>query len=105
MAGGKQPITNEDESLWIVFNGEIYNYPDLRSELLAKGHVFRTRTDTEVILHLYEELGENCVHRLNGMFTFAIWDSVRRRLFLARDRLGIKPLFYSFEPGRATGLR
>ena len=100
LAGGKQPITNEDESLWIVFNGEIYNYPDLRTELLAKGHVFRTRTDTEVILHLYEELGEECVNRLNGMFTFAIWDSKRRRLFLARDRLGIKPLFYSFEPGR-----
>ena len=101
LAGGKQPITNEDESLWIVFNGEIYNYPDLRWELQAKGHVFRTRTDTEVILHLYEEFGENCVQRLNGMFTFAIWDSARRRLFLARDRLGIKPLFYSFEPGSA----
>ena len=100
LAGGKQPITNEDESLRIVFNGEIYNYQDLRTELLAKGHVFRTRTDTEVILHLYEELGENCVDRLNGMFTFAIWDSARRRLFLARDRLGIKPLFYSFEPGQ-----
>ncbi len=101
LAGGKQPITNEDESLWIVFNGEIYNYRDLQWELLAKGHVFRTKTDTEVILHLYEELGENCVQRLNGMFTFAIWDSVRRSLFIARDRLGIKPLFYSFEPGNA----
>ena len=100
LAGGKQPITNEDESLWIVFNGEIYNYPDLRNELLAKGHVFRTKADTEVILHLYEELGDNCVDRLDGMFTFAIWDSIKRTLLLARDRLGIKPLFYSFEPGR-----
>jgi asparagine synthase (glutamine-hydrolysing) len=100
LAGGKQPITNEDESLRIVFNGEIYNYPDLRNELLAKGHVFRTKADTEVILHLYEELGDNCVDRLDGMFTFAIWDSINRTLFLARDRLGIKPLFYSFEPGR-----
>ena len=100
LAGGKQPIANEDESLWIVFNGEIYNHPDLRVELSAKGHVFRTRTDTEVILHLYEELGEDCVKRLSGMFTFAIWDSAKHSLFIARDRLGIKPLFYSYEPGR-----
>jgi len=100
LEGGHQPITNEDQSLWIVFNGEIYNYPELRSELLSKGHRFRTRSDTEVILHLYEEIGEDCVTRLNGMFGFAIWDSKHRRVFLARDRLGIKPLFYSYEQGR-----
>jgi asparagine synthase (glutamine-hydrolysing) len=98
--GGKQPITNEDETLWIVYNGEIYNYRELRSELLARGHRFRTRTDTEVILHLYEDLREECVTRLRGMFAFAIWDAKKRNLFLARDRLGIKPLFYCREPGK-----
>lgn len=97
---GHQPISNEDETIWIVYNGETYNYLELREELISLGHRFRTRSDTEVIVHLYEEYAEECVTRLSGMFAFAIWDSVRRRLFLARDRLGIKPLFYSFEPSR-----
>ncbi len=78
LQGGHQPISNEDDSLWIVFNGEIYNYPELRSELAARGHRFKTSSDTEVILHLYEEMGDRCVTRLNGMFAFAVWDSRRR---------------------------
>ncbi len=91
---GRQPICNEDETVWIVYNGEIYNYKKLRGELEEKGHHFKTDSDTEVIVHLYEEHGEGCLDRLNGMFSFAIWDQKSRKLFLARDRIGQKPLFY-----------
>jgi asparagine synthase (glutamine-hydrolysing) len=91
---GHQPISNEDGAVWIVFNGEIYNYQELRDFLKTKGHVFKTRTDTEVIVHLYEEFGEHCVDKLRGMFAFAIWDDRQKTLFLARDRVGIKPLYY-----------
>lgn len=94
LSTGQQPITNEDGTLWIVFNGEIYNYRQLRDQLEKKGHRFTTKTDTEVILHAYEEYGDRCVEQLNGMFGFAIWDAANRRLLLARDRLGIKPLYY-----------
>jgi len=98
-AGGHQPIHNEDERLWIVFNGEIYNFPALRDELAALGHRSYTRTDTETVLHAYEQWGPDCLGRLNGMFAFAIWDTRARRLFLARDRVGIKPLYYSAHAG------
>lgn len=91
---GKQPISNEDGTVWIVFNGEIYNHLDLKKELQKKEHIFRTKTDTETILHLYEEKGVGCLQDLRGMFAFAIWDKSKRRLFIARDRLGIKPLFW-----------
>src|SRR6266542_39308 len=94
VGGGHQPLFNEDRSLSIVFNGEIYNHKEIRDELIGKGHTYATQTDTESILHLYEELGVHCVERLRGMFAFAIWDAPNQRLFLARDRVGIKPLFY-----------
>ncbi|MBI1745036.1 MAG: asparagine synthase (glutamine-hydrolyzing) [Acidobacteria bacterium] len=89
-----QPMTNENEDLWIVFNGEIYNFRELRAQLLSRGHRFRSATDTEVILHLYEDHGEECLKYLRGMFAFALWNKRTRRLFLARDRSGIKPLYY-----------
>jgi asparagine synthase (glutamine-hydrolysing) len=95
LGGGKQPIYNEDRSIVIVFNGEIYNYRELTQQLKQRGHVFTTMSDTEVIVHLYEEVGEACVDQLRGMFAFAVWDMGRRKLFIARDRLGIKPLYYT----------
>jgi len=94
LATGSQPISNEDNTVWIVFNGEIYNYRELRQDLQNKGHRFKTNSDTEVIVHAYEEYDEACPKMLNGMFAFAIWDSLRKRLFMARDRIGIKPLYY-----------
>ncbi|MBC7796239.1 MAG: hypothetical protein H7Z37_05120 [Pyrinomonadaceae bacterium] len=91
---GAQPMSNEDDTLKIVFNGEIYNHADFRNYLTAKGHVYQTNCDTETILHLYEEHGERCIESLRGMFAFAIWDANREKLFIARDRLGVKPLYY-----------
>jgi asparagine synthase (glutamine-hydrolysing) len=96
---GHQPMANEDGSVWIVYNGEVYNHAALRDELERKGHRYRSHTDSETILHLYEEEGPRCVERLEGMFAFAIWDGRRRELFLARDRLGVKPLYYAQLPG------
>jgi asparagine synthase (glutamine-hydrolysing) len=97
---GHQPLSNAGETVWITFNGEIYNYPDLRKRLEAKGRVFRSHTDTEAIVHAYEEFGDSFVTHLTGMFAFAIYDMPRKRFVLARDRLGIKPLYYYFERGR-----
>lgn len=100
LAGGHQPMSDAAETVWVVFNGEIYNFRALRAELTARGHQFRTRCDTEVIVHGYREWGPEVLHRLNGMFGLAIWDATARRLVLARDRLGIKPLYYRIENGR-----
>jgi len=94
LKSGHQPLSNEDDTIWIVFNGEIYNYQELRDLLLSEGHVFKTRTDTEVIVHLFEEFGPQCLEKLRGMFALAIWDSNQKTLLLARDRVGIKPLYY-----------
>jgi asparagine synthase (glutamine-hydrolysing) len=95
LSGGHQPICNEEETVWVVCNGEIYNYRRLRQELVRQGHLFRSNSDTEVIVHLYEEHGERCVERLSGMFAFAVWDEREQKLVLARDRIGQKPLFYA----------
>ena len=100
LASGRQPVSNEDGTVWVVFNGEIYNYRELRREMQGRGHVFSTQGDTETIVHLYEEYGDRCVDHLRGMFAFALWDERQRRLLVARDRLGIKPLYYAEVGGR-----
>lgn len=97
--GGDQPIPNEDESLWIVFNGESHNFPDLYADLIKRGHEFRTHSDTECILHLYEEYGDDCVNHLRGQAAFALWDRKHRKLLLARDRMGKKPIYYTVQNG------
>lgn len=99
LEGGGQPVTNEDGTMQLIFNGEIYNYIELREELERQGHRFRTKSDTEVIVHAYEEWGEHCVARFNGIFAFALWDGTSKRLFLARDHLGVKPLYYALPGG------
>lgn len=100
--GGHQPMSNQDETVWVVFNGEIYNFPDLKQELEHKGHVFRTNSDTEVIVHGYREWGRNVLDHLNGMFGLAVWDLTARRLMIARDPLGVKPLYYRDDSGCCT---
>src|SRR6185503_7959786 len=95
LAGGHQPMSIANDSLWITFNGEIFNYIELREDLIKKGHRFTSSSDTEVLLHLYQEEGIRCVERLNGQWAFAIWDAIKRTLFLSRDRFGVRPLFYT----------
>lgn len=100
LAGGHQPLANEDDSIWVTYNGEIYNHASVRQELEAAGHRYRTKSDTETIVHAYEQWGDGCVHRFRGMFAFAIWDTPKRRLLLARDRLGVKPLYWALAKDR-----
>ncbi|MBM9538527.1 asparagine synthase (glutamine-hydrolyzing) [Desulfobulbus alkaliphilus] len=100
LAGGVQPMTNEDGTIWITYNGEVYNHRELRTDLEGRGHRYKTNSDTETIIHLYEEYGPDCVQHLRGMFAFAIWDDRQKKFFAARDRLGIKPFYYTFQNGR-----
>ncbi|HWP45677.1 MAG TPA: XrtA/PEP-CTERM system amidotransferase [Candidatus Limnocylindrales bacterium] len=100
LSGGHQPMTNEDQTVWVVFNGEIYNFDELQDDLMKKGHIFKTRSDTEVIVHLYEEYGEQCFRYMRGMFAIAIWDEREKKLLLARDRVGKKPIFYFYDGSR-----
>lgn len=100
LATGHQPVRNEDGTVWVVFNGEIYNFQELRNDLEGRGHSFYTSTDTEVIAHLYEEYGEHCIEKMRGMFSFAVWDERKQTLFIGRDRLGVKPLYYAEVEGR-----
>ena len=97
----KQPLHNEDETIWVILNGEIYNFREIKQQL-DNNHKFYTNSDTEVILHAYEEFGEDCLDKLNGMFAFAIYDSVKKKILIARDRIGVKPLYYHFEDGKLT---
>src|SRR5688572_4854384 len=101
LAGGHQPVANEDGRIWVTFNGEIYNHASVRPELEAAGHRYRTRSDTEMIVHAYEQWGDECVHRFRGMFAFAVWDAPNRRLLLVRDRLGVKPVYWALVPATA----
>ena len=104
LAGGHQPLANEDETIWVTYNGEIYNHASVRPSLELAGHRYRTRSDTETIVHAYEQWGDDCVHRFRGMFAFALWDARKRRLLLVRDRLGVKPLYWTLVPaGRGDG--
>ena len=100
LAGGHQPMSDQEESVWVIFNGEIYNFPELKNELEGHGHVFRTRSDTEVIVHGYKQWGDDLLHHLNGMFGLAIWDARQERLILARDPFGIKLIYYKIENNR-----